>query len=176
MFAGPTSMRKDRAVSDTDDRRKLHSGWTHNSARALFGSTAAGFIILGISVGWKGRFQDASASAAAFAILIGVLVAFFFVRPIRPVWWDGDFLVVGRGPWTWRIPWLDVVSVQWPWWVTAARSGGLGAGMRLAPLPMEITLRDGRSILFHPRHNVEHLIFQAKQEARARADRGASLE
>jgi hypothetical protein len=152
-------------MSNGTGRMSLYSGWTHYAARVVFGVNAGGFIIAGISFGWS-RFHE-NATHGAFLILVGVLVAFTFLRPLRPVWWDGDFRVAGRGPWARRIHWLDVGLARWPWWVTVARNRTLGG--RLTPYPMELPLRHGGSILFFPRYNAEYLILQAKQEARARA-------
>jgi hypothetical protein len=158
-----------------DERRRLHSAWTHISMQALFGLWAASCVAAGAFFIWKGRLHPPVIVFGILFVLFGLLVGRTFAWRARPVWVEGDFLVVGRGRRARRVHCLDVVTIQLPWWASGA-SKWWGYGLSVVTPPTEITVRGGHSIFFYPDYGAEHLIFGARRHARALADGGQSLE
>ncbi len=148
--------------------RRLHSVGTHLAMRGVFGFALALGVTAVITAVVLRATEVADLIGCAWFIAFPAIIGRIVLRT-RPVWLDGDYLQVGKGPWRRRIHCLAVVDAEHPHW--ARRDDRI-------MLPLKVTLRGDKPVFFFPAYGATDLIFGARRHARdlAEAEAGGATE
>ncbi|HEY0710129.1 MAG TPA: hypothetical protein VGG33_25180 [Polyangia bacterium] len=147
MSNSPESAQTEAAGDDRTPRVRLYEPFQH-----FF---IIGFTMLWALVGVPGFSLSFYLEGHRQAAVVGLVVVSIFVFILYRTMWiakrvflDNDKLLVGTGRRRREIPLSNIARVEKPWWAWPDRM----------LTPTEITLREGRSLLFYPVAGAEELL------------------